>query len=158
MIYTIRTFHVQRKDYAEFVRFSEEQIWPSIESKGGRALGLWVVALGGPERIFLMTRYDSVGHWLETRSWGALEGGASGRAALVDDTDAIAIRPITQTQPEGDAEEENPGIYTLRTFRVDPKNLDHFVDLSENQWWPWVRQGEGVRPIAQWTTVISRRP
>ena len=58
MIYTIRTFHVHRKDYAEFVRFSEEQIWPAIEEKGARALGLWVVAIGGPERIFLMTRYE----------------------------------------------------------------------------------------------------
>ena len=60
MIYTIRTFHVHRKDYAEFVRFSEEQIWPAIEEKGARALGLWVVAIGGPERIFLMTRYAMV--------------------------------------------------------------------------------------------------
>ena len=99
MIYTIRTFHVHRKDYAEFVRFSEEVIWPNIENKGGRSLGLWVVALGGPERIFLMTRYESVGHWLDTRSWTGLQNEGKGRAALVHDTEAIAIRPITQTQP-----------------------------------------------------------
>lgn len=152
MVYTIRTFHVHRKDYAEFVRFSEEEIWPNMEKKGARSLGLWIVAVGGPERIFLMTRYESMGHWLETRSWGNLENEGGGRAALIHDTECISLLPLTKTQPEGDAPEEEPGIYTLRTFKIAAKDTARFVDLSENQWWPWVRRGEGVRPIAQWIT------
>ena len=107
MIYTIRTFHVHRKDYAEFVRFSEEQIWPAIEEKGARALGLWVVAIGGPERIFLMTRYDSHGHWEETRNWDNLANEGSGRAALVHETECISLLPLTQRQPDSDAPEKS---------------------------------------------------
>ncbi|MCY3869978.1 MAG: NIPSNAP family protein [Gemmatimonadetes bacterium] len=152
MIYTIRTFHVHRKDYAEFVRFSEEQIWPAIEKKGARALGLWVVAIGGPERIFLMTRYDSHGHWEETRNWDNLANEGSGRAALVHETECISLLPLTQRQPDSDAPEKEPGIYTLRSFKVAPADVSRFVDLSENQWWPWVTRGEGVRPIGQWIT------
>ena len=45
MIYTLRTFHVQRKDYAEFVGQSEEHVWPALESQGVRPIGLWLIAL-----------------------------------------------------------------------------------------------------------------
>ena len=159
MIYTIRTFQVEQQNFGEFVRLSEEKIWPALESQGGRALGLWVVVIGGAERIFLMTRYDSLAHWQETRNWGAsggeLQNAAAERARLVQDTDLNALRPLTQRQPEGDAPEVEPGIYTVRTFDVERANIDRLVDLSENGWWPWVEKDQGIRPVGQWLSIIA---
>lgn len=159
MIYTIRTFQVERQNFGEFVRLSEEKIWPALESQGGRSLGLWVIAIGGAERIFLMTRYDSLAHWQETRNWGVrggrLQSTAAERTRLVQDTDLIALRPLSQRQPEGDAPEAEPGIYTLRTFDVEQTNIDRFVKLSEDGWWPWVEKGQGLRPLGLWFSIIA---
>ena len=69
MIFTLESFHVERKDHAEFVNISEQRIWPDLEKNGARPIGLWSVVLGGPERILAMTRYDSLAQWQETRNW-----------------------------------------------------------------------------------------
>ena len=40
MIYTIGTFRVESQDHDAFVRHAEDEIWPTLESQGARALGL----------------------------------------------------------------------------------------------------------------------
>jgi len=69
LIYTLRTFLVDRANVRRFVELSEGSIWPALEQRDGRALGLWNVVMGGAERIVLMTRYDSLAHWQESRGW-----------------------------------------------------------------------------------------
>ena len=159
MIYTMRTFQVAREHYQEFVRLSEEEMWPAFEEMGGRALGLWIVTMGGRERIVLMARYESLAHWQETRSMGPpggiLRKAVAERAKLIDDTDLIALTPLTRRRPESDAPEKEPGIYTLRTFKVDRQDIDRFVTLSEDGWWPWVEKGQGLRPLALWMPTVA---
>ena len=159
MIYTIRNFEVERKNYREFVRISEEEIWPRFEEIDGRALGLWIVTMGGPERILLMTRYNSLAHWQETRSWGdqgtALRDAVAARAKLIKDTDLIGLRPLTRRRPAEDAKEAEPGIYTMRTFRVGRNDINRFVSLSEDGWWPWVDHVQKVRPLGLWLSIVA---
>lgn len=158
MIYTIRTFQVDREHYGEFVRLSEEVIWPALEDRDGRALGLWVVAIGGPERIVLVTRYNSLAHWQDTRGWGGGSGlprVAAEHSRLTRDTDLRALRPLSRRQPTHDTPEADPGIYTLRTFQVEPAHLDRFVALTEDSIWPWYETGMGVRPIGLWLSIIA---
>ncbi len=158
MIYTMRTFHVERENYGEFVRLSDEVIWPALEDRDGRALGLWVVAIGGPERIVLVTRYNSLAHWQETRGWGGKRGMpnvAAERSRLMRDTDLIALRPLSRRQPTDDAPEAEPGIYTLRTFHVDQMHLDRFSALTEDSVWPWFETGLDGRPLGLWQSIIA---
>lgn len=158
MIYTMRTFQVERENYGEFVRLSEEVIWPALEDRDGRALGLWVVAIGGPERIVLVTRYNSLAHWQETRGWRGKSGMpnvAAERSRLMRDTDLIALRPVSRRQPTDDAPEAAPGIYTMRTFQVDQTHLDRFIAVTEDSVWPWFETGLDVRPLGLWQSIIA---
>lgn len=158
MIYAVETYQVQRQHHAEFLKFVEGELWPALEDAKARPVGLWSVILGGPERLFMLTGYDDVGHWLDSQDWQSNYWQGSGAAGLIENSDAMVIRPITQSEP-GTALEAEPGIYTVRTFKINMReNLRKFIDLSENKWWPWVRQGEGVRPICQWATVIADSP
>jgi len=71
-IYGYRRILISPRDLDEFVRCSEEGIWPRIESQGARVLGLWTtVAASDPMEIVLMTGYHSPGHWDETRYIGS---------------------------------------------------------------------------------------
>ena len=157
MICTLRTFQVEPQNYGEFVRQSEENVWPTLEEHGARALGLWLVVIGGDERILLMTRYDSLAHWQEIQNWdnGKLQNTFSGRINFIQDTALIALSPLTKTQPEGDAPETGLGIYTLRRFDVERENVRRLVDLSENGWWPFVRKIQDIRPVGQWLSIIA---
>ena len=155
MIFTLRTFHVERKDHAEFVNISEQRIWPDLEKKGARPIGLWSVVLGGPERILAMTRYDSLAQWQETRSWERLSVASSGRAALVKDTNVIALRLLTRRYPTKDDTSDNPGIYTVRTFEVRDNDVDRLVYLSEERWWHWAETGLRHMPLGQWISIIA---
>ena len=155
MIFTLRSFHVERKDHAEFVNLSEQQVWPDLEQRGARPLGLWSVVLGGPERILAMTRYDSLAHWQETRGWEGLSDASSERAALVRDINVIALRLLTRRHPTKDDTSDNPGIYTVRTFEVRDNDVDRLVYLSEQRWWHWAERGLRHMPLGQWISIIA---
>ena len=155
MIFTLESFHVERKDHAEFVNISEQRMWPDLEKKGARPIGLWSVVLGGPERILAMTRYDSLAQWQETRSWQRHSHASSGRDALVKDTKVIALRLLTRRYPTKDDTSDNPGIYTVRTFEVRDNDVDRLVYLSEERWWHWAETGLRHMPLGQWISIIA---
>ena len=155
MIFTLRSFQVERKDQAEFVNISEQRIWPDLEKKGARPIGLWSVVLGGPERILAMTRYDSLAQWQATRNWQRPSDDSSGRDALVKDTNVIALRLLTRRYPTKDDTSDNPGIYTVRTFEVRDNDVDRLVYLSEERWWHWAETGLRHMPLGQWISIIA---
>ncbi|HLB24403.1 MAG TPA: hypothetical protein VJP07_09940 [Dehalococcoidia bacterium] len=67
-VYAHRWFWLQPQDWPEFVRLSEEGVWPYFESDGCRIIGLWrSMEPGQPARVLLLTRYPSVAHWERTR-------------------------------------------------------------------------------------------
>ena len=155
MIFTLESFQVERQDQAEFVNISEGRIWPDLEKKGARPIGLWSVVLGGPERILAMTRYDSLAQWQATRSWERPSHASSGLDALVKDTNVIALRLLTRRYPTKDDTSDNPGIYTVRTFEVRDNDVDRLVYLSEERWWHWAETGLRHMPLGQWISIIA---
>ncbi len=67
-VYAHRWFWLQDGDIAEFVRLSDELIWPFFEADGCRIVGLWRDVYERPHaKLLLITRYDSVAHWERTR-------------------------------------------------------------------------------------------
>ena len=154
MIYTLSTFYVDRSDVAEFVRINEEEIWPQL---GTVPLGLWSVIMGGPNRLLMLCRYDSLQHWQTTCDWyaDADSGVAAGRTNVIDAAEVTGLRPLTRRRPTDQAPESQPGIYTMRTFKVAAENLRRFVEVSEEGWWPWVEAGQGLRPLVQWISIVA---
>ena|SRR5690606_4508458 len=158
MLITLRTWRVRRADHAEFARMSEEEYWPEFDRLEGRALGMWVVRVGGPERLMIMTRYESLEHWLGTRAWGAsasLRALAERRDALFDETDLIALLALSRRQPVADAPEAEPGVYVLETFRAKRDDMEHFRELTEDVWAPWAEAQGGVRLVGMWRSYIG---
>ena len=52
----------------EFERLSREGVWPYMEARGCKILGLFMNLHGGPSNeIVLLTAYDSMAHWEATR-------------------------------------------------------------------------------------------
>jgi len=166
MLYTLRTFLVDRANVARFVELSETGVWPALEGRDGRALGLWQVVLGGEERIVLITRYESLAHWQQTRSWpenraapwpAAGREAVAARAALTRETDVIAMQPLGTRRPPEDTPDGAPGIYALRSFQVRPGDVAEFVRRSEEAVWPWY-EAQGARPLGLWRAHVAERP
>lgn len=170
MLYTLRTFDVARADVPRFVELSEGQIWPWLEGRDGRALGLWRVIMGGAEQVVLITRYESLAHWEETRLWSdpgarpiSPELEARGhaaqreRATLMRATELIALRPISRRMPVTDGDDDQPGIYALRTFQSRQADDAEFARLSEDAIWPWF-ETMGARTLCLWRTLIAEEP
>ncbi len=159
MLMTMRTWHVKRRDYSEFARISEERYWPEFDQLEGRAIGMWVIRVGGPERVMIMTRYESLEHWLDTRAWGTsskrLESLASRRDRMFDDTDLIAMLALSHRQPLADAPEPDPGVYVLETFRAKLDDTEHFRELTEDVWAPWAESQGGVRLVGMWRAYVG---
>ena len=159
MLMTLRTWQVQRRDYGEFARITEDKYWPEFDQLDGRAIGMWVIRVGGPERVMIMTRYESLEHWLGTRAWGAsakrLETIASRRDRMFQDTDLIAMHALSRRQPAADAAEAEPGVYVLENFRAKLDDTEHFRELTEDVWAPWAEAQGGVRLIGMWRSYIG---
>jgi len=63
-----RSFLIERGSAAEFERLSREGIWPYMEARGCKILGLFANMHGGPsDELVLLTAYDSMTHWESTR-------------------------------------------------------------------------------------------
>ncbi len=63
-----RSFTITRGSLGEFERLSKEAIWPYMEARGCRILGLFTNIHGGPsDEVVLLTAYDSMAHWESTR-------------------------------------------------------------------------------------------
>ncbi len=159
MLMTMRTWHVQRRDHEEFARLSEERYWPVFDQMDGRALGMWVIRVGGPERLMIMTRYESLEHWLGTRAWGAsgekLKTLSNRRDRMFTDTDLVAMLALSRRQPAADAPEPSPGVYVLETFRSKLDDTEHFRELTEDVWAPWAEREGGVRLVGMWRSYIG---
>jgi hypothetical protein len=159
MLMTLRTWHVDRRDYAEFARISEEKYWPVFDRLDGRALGMWVIRVGGPERLMIMTRYESLEHWLGTRAWGSAAKGLAAlsrrRDHMTHDTDLIAMAALSRRQPLTDAAEKDPGVYILETYRAKEADTEHFREITEDTWAPWAEREGGVRLVGIWRSYIG---
>jgi hypothetical protein len=159
VIVTVRTWKLNRLDYTEFVRISEEEYWPLFDEHGCRALGIWGVRVGAAERLMVMTRYDSLDHWLGTRPWGEaaekLKTISDKRDAMLLDTDLIALNTLSHRQPQGDAPEDEPGVYVWEIFRVARQHRDRFRELTEDQWLPKAESSGGIRLVGMWSTYIG---
>ncbi|MGI8925610.1 MAG: NIPSNAP family protein [Tepidiformaceae bacterium] len=78
-----RSFTIERGTFAEFERLSREGIWPYMEARGCKILGLFTNVHGGPsDEVVLLTAYDSMAHWEATRLEDSGEG-------LTDDLRAL---------------------------------------------------------------------
>jgi hypothetical protein len=63
-----RSFTIERGSFDEFERLSREGIWPYMEARGARILGLFRNLHGGPsDEVVLLTAYHSMAHWEATR-------------------------------------------------------------------------------------------
>jgi len=159
MIVTVRTWQLNRLNYAEFARISEDDYWPLFDRHGCRALGIWGVRVGAPERLMIMTRYDSLDHWLGTRAWGEaadkLKAVSDRRDAMLLDTDLTALDTLSRRQPQQDAPEIEPGVYVWETFRVERQNRERFRELSEDQWLPEAERSGGIRLVGIWNSYIG---
>jgi hypothetical protein len=63
-----RSFTIERGTYNEFERLSREHIWPYMEARGCKILGLFTNMHGGSsDEVILLTAYNSMAHWEATR-------------------------------------------------------------------------------------------
>ena len=63
-----RSFTIERGTFIEFERLAREGIWPYMEARGCKILGLFTNLHGGPsDEAILLTAYDSLAHWEATR-------------------------------------------------------------------------------------------
>jgi len=159
VIVTVRTWQLNRLDYAEFARISEEDYWPLFDKHGCRALGIWGVRVGAAERLMVMTRYDSLDHWLGTRAWGKagdkLKAIADRRDRMILDTDLVALNTLSRRQPKEDAPESEPGVYVWEAFRVARQNIERFRELTEDQWLPQIEGSGSIRLVGMWNVFIG---
>jgi hypothetical protein len=73
-----RSFTIERGTFAEFERLSREGVWPYMEARGCRILGLYTNLHGGPSNeVILNTAYASMAHWEATRDEAPLPDDAS---------------------------------------------------------------------------------
>ena len=95
-IVTLRNFHIKKGTFPEFLKASQEEVWPYFEKIGSRIVGMWQVF--DPEgvsnkdydEVYLMTRYASVEHWRATRMRS--RSAAMGRIGEVPATGSTSVR------------------------------------------------------------------
>jgi hypothetical protein len=111
-IVTLRNFHIKKGTFPEFLKASQEEVWPYFEKIGSRIVGMWQVfdPEGGPKKdydeVYLMTRYASVAHWRATRDavalggdgpdWAKCRHGLDVRQSLTISTSVIFMQGATQ--------------------------------------------------------------
>jgi hypothetical protein len=84
-IVTIRYFRIKKGTFDQFLKASQEDVWPYFDKIGARMIGMWKVfqadgVEGQPkadndyDEVYLSTRYASLDHWKATRDPVSLGG------------------------------------------------------------------------------------
>jgi hypothetical protein len=119
-IVTLRNFHIKKGTFDQFLKASQEDVWPYFEKIGARIVGMWQVfdPEAGPggtspgkdyDEVYLMTRYASVAHWRATRSptllggngpdWEKCSRGLEVRRSLTISTSVIFMQGALNNKP-----------------------------------------------------------
>jgi hypothetical protein len=84
-IITLRYFRIKKGSFDQFLKASQEDVWPYFDKIGARVIGMWKVfeaegVEGQPkagndyDEVYLSTRYASLDHWKATRDPTSLGG------------------------------------------------------------------------------------
>jgi hypothetical protein len=84
-IITIRYFRIKKGTFDQFLKASQDDVWPYFDKIGARVIGMWKVfqaegVEGQPkpspdyDEVYLSTRYANLEHWKATRNPTALGG------------------------------------------------------------------------------------
>lgn len=82
-IVTKRYFKIKKGTFPEFLKVSQEGVWPFFEKIGSRVIGMWqvvhpaetdTVAAPDYDEVYLMTQYASVEHWKASRKMAEMGG------------------------------------------------------------------------------------
>lgn len=76
-IVTLRHFKIRKGTFDQFLKASQEGVWPYFEKIGARVIGMWKVVDPEPmdyDEVYLSTRYASREHWAATRDATLLGG------------------------------------------------------------------------------------
>lgn len=111
-IVTLRYFRIKKGTFDQFLKASQEDVWPYFEKIGSRIIGMWQVfdPQGGAakdyDEVYLMTRYASVAHWQATRDatklggdgpdWAKCQRGLEIRRGLTITTNVVFMQGATQ--------------------------------------------------------------
>ena len=117
-VLTLRYFRIKKGSFPEFLKASQEGVWPYFEKLGARVVGMWKVI--HPEvstdkespdydEVWLMTRYASVEHWAASREpqkhggngpdWDACAAALEVRRALTLETRVQFLQGSTWESP-----------------------------------------------------------
>ncbi len=110
-ITTMRHWKIKKGGYSQFLKASQEGVWPYFEKIGARVVGMWQVMNVTPDdsagglansgyqvsadnnkdydEVVLVTRYASLDHWQATRNAVSLGGNGPDFEALIQ---ALAVR------------------------------------------------------------------
>jgi len=118
-IVTLRYFKIKKGTFPEFLKASQEGVWPYFEKIGSRVVGMWTVihpAIDGVtaesadyDEVYLMTRYASVAHWEASREpqkhggngpdWEACARALEVRRSLTQETRVMFLQGDTRNSP-----------------------------------------------------------
>jgi hypothetical protein len=84
-VITIRYFRIKKGTFDQFLKVSQEDVWPYFDKIGVRMIGMWKVIEGEGiegqakpsndyDEVYLSSRYASLDHWKSTRDPTALGG------------------------------------------------------------------------------------
>lgn len=84
-IITLRYFRIKKGTFDQFLKASQEDVWPFFDKIGARVIGMWKVfpaegvegqtpASNDYDEVYLSTRYASLEHWKATREPTKLGG------------------------------------------------------------------------------------
>ncbi|HWE53103.1 MAG TPA: hypothetical protein VG273_25150 [Bryobacteraceae bacterium] len=112
-IVTIRYFRIKKGTFDQFLKASQEDVWPFFDKIGARVIGMWKVfpaeGVGGQpqpnndyDEVYLSTRYASLEHWKATRDatslggngpdWEKCQRGLALRQSLTISTNVIFLK------------------------------------------------------------------
>jgi hypothetical protein len=117
-ISTLRYFKIKKGTFPEFLKASQEGVWPYFEKIGSRVVGMWKVVHPPVEgdvesadydEVYLMTRYASVAHWEASREpqkhggngpdWEACKKALDLRASLTLETKVTFLQGDSRNNP-----------------------------------------------------------
>jgi len=155
-LYELEEVDLRNPGLTDWLRISASWVWPWFEERGARVLAAWNTVVGPGVQAVLLYEYPDLGAYERTRV--ALAGGRD-RPAVLDEADTYVLHRRTRLmapsahRPIGHVARD--GVFTLRTFQIDPARVDDYHRLTAELVWPHGEEHRLGAFLGLWNTVCG---
>jgi hypothetical protein len=156
LVHEMEVLRTRSRQASRLIELSATRFWPAFEAEGARVVAAFSTVFGATPELTVLYEYPDAAAWERTRLRAATPGGAfDGQQEREELTVSTASRLLVPSPYWPLRAVPSDGIFTTRTFHVEPGAVERFQRHTAETIWPHGSADEGADFLGLWSNALG---